>query len=128
MRKSDVLVVKRFSFDAAHKLPNYPGPCARLHGHTWFVDVGFSGPVDEKTGMVIDFRTVSNEVGDLIDRLDHSFLNEVISNPTAENIATMLVTWIKQGTSIADKLNFIRVWESPTAYAEIKLEVGYLQP
>jgi len=46
-------LVKKFSFDAAHLLPNYSGKCGRLHGHHWVVEVGVSGEIGEN-GMVVD--------------------------------------------------------------------------
>ncbi len=31
-------LILKFSFDAAHYLPNYIGKCRDMHGHTWAVD------------------------------------------------------------------------------------------
>lgn len=78
-------------FDAAHYLPNYPGKCANLHGHTYRTIIEIEGEINEKTGMLIDFTTLKKEVHRIIDKLDHTLLNNIIPNPTAENIAK----WIK---------------------------------
>jgi 6-pyruvoyltetrahydropterin/6-carboxytetrahydropterin synthase len=82
---------KEFSFEAAHRLPNVPEghKCARLHGHSFRVRVTVEGPVDVKTGWVVDFADLKAAFGPLHDRLDHCYLNEVpgLENPTSERLA-----------------------------------------
>src|SRR5215469_12842892 len=76
---------KHFRFEAAHVLPNHPGKCSRLHGHSYRLDVAVDGPLHASgaaAGMVIDF----DEIGEVVDReivgaLDHRSLNDVIANP-----------------------------------------------
>lgn len=59
-------VTKRFqSFDAAHQLPFHAGKCSALHGHTYFVEVDVSGPIDQTVnaaseGMIVDFGILSS--------------------------------------------------------------------
>jgi 6-pyruvoyl tetrahydropterin synthase/QueD family protein len=70
-----VEVVKEFTFEAAHILPKHPGKCSRLHGHSWKLRVGVSGPINLETGMVVDYVDLKSLVNTLIvERLDHSFL------------------------------------------------------
>lgn len=87
-------LVKTFRFDAAHWLPNAPPghKCARPHGHGYRVDVHVIGPVDPHAGWVMDFGRIKGCVQPLIDRLDHSHLNEVedLANPTSELLAHWL--------------------------------------
>jgi 6-pyruvoyltetrahydropterin/6-carboxytetrahydropterin synthase len=82
---------KEFTFEAAHRLPNAPADhkCARLHGHSFRVEVHVSGRVHAHTGWVMDFGDIKNVAKPLIDELDHTYLNEVegLKNPTSENIA-----------------------------------------
>lgn len=78
-------------FDAAHRLPNYPGKCANLHGHTWSVDIEVEGLIDNKNGMVMDFTLLKKAASSLIEVLDHQIVNEYISNPTCENIVGWFV-------------------------------------
>jgi 6-pyruvoyltetrahydropterin/6-carboxytetrahydropterin synthase len=89
-----VLIRKSFTFEAAHVLPNHPGKCSRLHGHSYRLDVTLEGPLHPDgpaAGMVEDFEVVSRAVkAAVIAELDHRSLNELIENPTAENI----VGWI----------------------------------
>jgi 6-pyruvoyltetrahydropterin/6-carboxytetrahydropterin synthase len=77
-----------FTFAAAHRLPRYEGPCFRLHGHNYRFFVGLEGEVDPASGMIIDFGLVKQVVQEhVLSRTDHRDLNDVLENPTAENIA-----------------------------------------
>jgi 6-pyruvoyltetrahydropterin/6-carboxytetrahydropterin synthase len=77
-----------FYFAAAHRLPRYDGPCFRLHGHNYRFFIGLEGEVDPATGMVADFGVVKQVVQEhVLSRTDHRDLNDVLENPTAENIA-----------------------------------------
>lgn len=104
--------VKEFTFSAAHKLEGYDGPCANLHGHTYRVIVEVEGFVDEGTGMLIDFATLS----DARITLDHSYLNDFIEIPTAENIAICIGKQI--AATVEDNVQDITVtvWETPTSH------------
>lgn len=77
-----------FYFAAAHRLPRYEGPCFRLHGHNYKMFVAVEGGVDPKTGMIFDFGVLKQVVQEhVMSRVDHRNLNDVLDNPTAENIA-----------------------------------------
>jgi 6-pyruvoyltetrahydropterin/6-carboxytetrahydropterin synthase len=82
---------RTFTLEAAHRLPNVPEghKCARLHGHSFRVDIQVSGPVGEATGWVMDFADVKRAFAPLHDALDHRYLNEIegLENPTSENLA-----------------------------------------
>uniref|UniRef100_A0A7C4XT94 6-carboxy-5,6,7,8-tetrahydropterin synthase n=1 Tax=Caldisericum exile TaxID=693075 RepID=A0A7C4XT94_9BACT len=110
-------VGKCFEFDAAHRLPDYKGKCANLHGHRWKFQVVIEGEVDKKTGMVKDFNELKRVVEVLVlDELDHTYLNKKIKNPTAENIATWIFNTLKKqgGLDIVK----VRLWETPTSFVE----------
>jgi 6-pyruvoyltetrahydropterin/6-carboxytetrahydropterin synthase len=77
-----------FYFAAAHRLPRYEGPCFRMHGHNYRFFVALEGDVDPRTGMIADFGEVKRIVQEqVLARVDHRNLNDVLENPTAENIA-----------------------------------------
>ncbi len=77
-----------FYFAAAHRLPRYDGPCFRQHGHNYKFFVSLEGEVDPRTGMIIDFGLVKQAVQEeVMARVDHRDLNDLLENPTAENIA-----------------------------------------
>ena len=87
-------ISKDFSFEAAHRLPNVPEghKCARLHGHSFRVRVVVDGPVDPRTGWVMDFADLKAVIKPLHDRLDHRYLNDIagLENPTSEVLARWL--------------------------------------
>jgi 6-pyruvoyltetrahydropterin/6-carboxytetrahydropterin synthase len=89
-----VEIFRELTFEAAHRLPNVPPEhkCARLHGHSFRVEVHVRGPVDPDLGWVLDFAAVKSAFGPLHDQLDHRYLNEVagLENPTSENLAVWI--------------------------------------
>jgi len=84
-------IFRVFQVEAAHHLPNVPEghKCARLHGHSFRIEVHISGDVGEQSGWVLDFAELKQAFQPLYDRLDHHYLNEIegLENPTSENLA-----------------------------------------
>lgn len=84
-------IFKTFTLECAHRLPNVPAghKCARVHGHSFRVELHVGGPVDEKLGWVMDFADVRSAFEPLFQQLDHHYLNDVpgLDNPTSENLA-----------------------------------------
>lgn len=84
-------IFKEFTFEAAHRLPNVPEghKCARLHGHSFRVEIHVRGPVHPELGWVIDFADIKDAFKPFYDQLDHYYLNEIdgLENPTSENLA-----------------------------------------
>jgi 6-pyruvoyltetrahydropterin/6-carboxytetrahydropterin synthase len=95
-------IFKEFTFEAAHRLPNVPPghKCARLHGHSFRVEVHVRGSVQESVGWVIDFSDIKAAFAPLHTMLDHNFLNEVdgLANPTSENLARWI--WRRLHTTL----------------------------
>ena len=106
-------------FEAAHQLPDYPGKCSRLHGHNWKVEVTVTGHELNHLGMVMDFKDLKAEVGTVIEKLDHYYLNDLPAfktiNPTAENIAKYIYDSLAELSTFqqAIKIRCVQVWESP---------------
>lgn len=123
---SDLIIVKEFVFHAAHFLPNHEGACKNLHGHTYRLQIGISGPLMEDQGMIADFSWLKGWVQNLIiEELDHQCLNEVkvwgfpAHCPTAENMVTWMVERLVRPVFFADrKLALIRLWETDTSFCE----------
>jgi len=110
--------------DAAHFLPDYSGPCGRMHGHSWKIIVEIEGSVNPETGMVIDFRDVKR----IIDELDHQLLNDFIEYPTAENLVRYLLDKLLDLRIHNPKIQeikgiLVRVYESEDCYVEESLEM-----
>jgi len=86
-----VRVRRRFEFESAHLLPNHPGKCRNLHGHSYVLDVTVDRVVDSQSGMAIDFADMKMIVkAEVIDILDHKYINDIMENPTAE----VMAVWI----------------------------------
>ena len=87
-------IFKVFRIEAAHRLPNVPPghKCARLHGHSFAVELSVAGEPGADTGWVMDFADVKRAFQPLYDQLDHHYLNDIagLENPTSE----MLAIWI----------------------------------
>lgn len=94
-----VEIFKTFTLEAAHRLPNVPAghKCARLHGHSFRVEVHVRGPVDPQAGWVMDFADVKAAFAPLFEQLDHRYLNELpgLENPTSENLARWIWSRLK---------------------------------
>jgi len=84
-------IFKRFTLEAAHRLPNVPEghKCARLHGHSFQVELRVSGEPDADSGWVMDFADLKAAFAPLLERLDHRYLNDIegLENPTSERLA-----------------------------------------
>ena len=84
-------IFKEFRIEAAHRLPNVPEghKCARLHGHSFRIEVHVQGDLDPQLGWVLDFADLKQAFAPLYEQLDHHYLNEVegLANPTSENHA-----------------------------------------
>lgn len=111
-----MIVVKRVSFDSAHFLPNYDGKCRNTHGHHWVVEMGVEGLV-KSNGMVMDFSRLSSFLKDnVVEVFDHKLLNDIIPNPTAENIATYIHECCGWVEIAGCRLAFLRVHETEDSY------------
>ncbi|MDR1137521.1 MAG: 6-carboxytetrahydropterin synthase QueD [Synergistaceae bacterium] len=109
-----MLLRREFSFDAAHKLVQYHGKCENLHGHTYRMSVEISGHPDDE-GMITDFVKVKETVeAEVLSKFDHSYLNDIIAQPSAENIARYVFERLDPLLSGPNySLNAVRIWESP---------------
>jgi 6-pyruvoyltetrahydropterin/6-carboxytetrahydropterin synthase len=122
-REVEVLLRKEFTFDAAHNLVHYHGKCEALHGHTYRLAVVLEGVPDEE-GMILDFCELSRIVKDrVVSRLDHSYINDILEQPTAENIAAWVWGRIAKEVSRPNcGLSYVEIWETPTSCVTLKAE------
>ncbi len=139
-----IRVTKEFSFEMAHVLWNYDGPCKNVHGHSYRFFVTLSGfPVDNqenpKNGMVIDFGDLKSIVKiQIVNIFDHSvvlsdkiekektdmfsrlFGNTVLVSyqPTCENLVADFAERIGPHLPSGVKLHSLKLYETATSYAE----------
>jgi 6-pyruvoyltetrahydropterin/6-carboxytetrahydropterin synthase len=145
-------ICTKVSFAAAHRLKGHESACKFLHGHNYDVEIFIRGNALDDVGRLIDFKQIKNTVGKWIaDNWDHAFIynseDEVslsllsvlqsynigdrvykfnAMNPTAENMCRVLAQIINANCDDWNSLNCfiskVRVWETPTSYAEIEVK------
>lgn len=114
----EVTIIK--SFSAAHLLAEIGGKCEELHGHNFKVEITASAEGLNSNGLLIDFRFLKKILGDILEDIDHKYLNSLTSfsgiNPSAENIARYIFEKMEEKVK-SSGVNMVRVkiWESENA-------------
>jgi 6-pyruvoyltetrahydropterin/6-carboxytetrahydropterin synthase len=114
-------ISRRFSFSAAHHLDGLAGghKCARVHGHSYAVEIRLTSTRLDDTGFVADFGELDCFKGYLDAELDHRDLNEVLPiQPSCENIARLLYGWCRDNLDQGHLVTAVRVSESALTWAE----------
>jgi 6-pyruvoyltetrahydropterin/6-carboxytetrahydropterin synthase len=119
--ESGLNIFRVFTIEAAHRLPNVPAghKCARLHGHSFRIELHITGAVDAQTGWVMDFADVRAAFQPTFDRLDHHYLNEIqgLENPTSENLARWVWNEMKPQLPLLSKVVIHETCTSGCEYA-----------
>ena len=141
---SIIRITKEFTFEAAHALKGYDGPCRNIHGHSYKLSVTVTGePVEQtdspKKGMVMDFGDMKRMIKkNIIDPFDHALIlsseynkeklnlpadtceNTVIVDyqPTSENLLIDFAERIVNLLPAGLKLHNLKLRETATSYAE----------
>ncbi|MDD1730294.1 MAG: 6-carboxytetrahydropterin synthase [Methanospirillum sp.] len=133
-----IRLYKEVSFDASHRLLHYRGKCHNLHGHRWKVEIWIIGKTDDQTNILVDY----NEIKQAVYRYDHQIIlnqddpmvprieefHPVITtpgDPTSELLAELIRDSIESAYAPSGRnilVETIRVWESPSCYAELTHE------
>ncbi len=118
-----VFLTREFTFDSAHNLVRYHGKCEKLHGHTYRMAVTLSGHPDDE-GMLMDFVELKRIVHErIIAKFDHAYLNDIVAQPTAENIARYVFEALDpllRGPNFA--LHEVCVWETARSFVAFRRE------
>ncbi len=118
------------SFAAGHALRNYHGKCENVHGHNYRVRVTVEGEELDEAGLLVDFSELKHLLREIIEKLDHKFLNDVPPfdklNPSAENMARYFyqeVAGVLNGGGRARPIRVAEVtlWETDHAAATYRL-------
>lgn len=111
-----VRISKKFTFEAAHRLPAVPDdhPCSKLHGHTYTVEIELTGALDPQQGWLMDYKEISSIVKPIIEDLDHSCLNDRpdLTFTTAEELAVWIWDRIREQLPL---LSRVSVQETPSS-------------
>ncbi len=105
-------------FSAAHSLRHYNGPCENLHGHNWLVRVTVRCEALDKSGLGIDFKTLKQKLGVILETYDHKNLNDVFGDPddspSSERLSRHIYRRLSESLSDAKvKLVRVEVQETP---------------
>lgn len=110
-------------FSAAHKLNNYKGKCENLHGHNFIVEVSVLCKKLDGAYIAMDFKDLKRITNDVVDKLDHKFLNDMEyfnkTNPTSEMIAKYIYEKIGQNFDVncACRMSRVSVYENKNSKA-----------
>jgi 6-pyruvoyltetrahydropterin/6-carboxytetrahydropterin synthase len=110
------------SISAAHQLKGIEGKCEALHGHNWKVEVFVTGEELGPDGLLIDFKWIKRATEEVLQGLDHKFLNELSAfeglNPSSENLAHHIHESLRKQLNRKNvTVSKVTVWESDTAAA-----------
>ena len=101
------------------------GLCKNLHGHNYVLEVEVVGSIslheNAGNGMVIDYSLLDEIIKrEVISPLDHTNLNDIIPNPTAEHILTVIIGWLSRHVIFGSgpiRLHSIKLWETERSWA-----------
>ena len=117
----ELRVLTRFA--AAHQLTMVGTKCENLHGHNWKIEVYVKGSSLDAGGVLVDFGVIKRHVRELMETLDHKFLNELDyfqdgTPPSSENIAKYLADNLTTRLDLPGiRVSRVTAWESDDASA-----------
>jgi len=112
-----------YHFAAAHQLKMVAEKCENLHGHNWKIEVCVAGKTLTPAGVLIDFGELKQHLSEVIDLLDHKYLNELDYfhdrfPPSSENIARYIAETLQAKLKDpAVRVTRVTAWETETACA-----------
>ncbi len=144
IHKSVIRLTKQFTFESAHALWNYDGPCRNIHGHSYILFVTVKGVAaneadNPKQGMLLDFsdlkRIVNTQVVDIFDHAlivnantphrklsGHADLGARVMavnyQPTCENMVVDIAARISQALPEHVQLHSLKLHETATSFVE----------
>ena len=141
---SRIRLTRLFTFEMAHALQGYDGPCSNIHGHSYRLEATVIGTPSEdaahpKNGMVLDFGDLKRLVQkNVVEALDHALLlyagspPELVETlrrlnhklvltpyqPTCENMLTDFSTRLRHAMPANVQLFSLKLWETQNSFAE----------
>lgn len=127
-------LTRRYHFSAAHRLwnPNlseaenkrHYGPCVRLHGHNYTLEVTVTGTPDQQTGRIVHLEELDQQIQfHILDAVDHRYLDEDVAFlrgtlSTVENLAEAFSKRVLPVIPKPARLYRIRLYENDTNWTE----------
>lgn len=114
-----ITITKRFTFEAAHNLPQHKGKCHHIHGHSYILEVTIQGEKNFATGMIMDFGDLKDIVNEkIVEIYDHKYLNDFFINPTAEIMINEFALILKRNLPEEVELEHLRLYETQTCWVD----------
>lgn len=119
------------TFAAGHALREYKGKCENVHGHNYRVQLVVQGGQVNRTGLLMDFGDMKRALREVMERLDHQFINDIPPfdriNPSAENIAKYFYEEVEKLLALSDltpgaHIAEVKLWETDVQYAVYRPE------
>ena len=123
----ELKVITRFA--AAHQLKMVAEKCENLHGHNWKIEACVAGERLNSAGVLMDFGEIKKHLSEIIEALDHRFLNELEGfrdrvPPSSENIAAMIAKRLQAAIREPGvRVTRVTAWESDDACATYTVPV-----
>jgi 6-pyruvoyltetrahydropterin/6-carboxytetrahydropterin synthase len=117
----ELKIIARFA--AAHQLKMVAKKCENLHGHNWKIEAHLAGKDLNRAGVLMDFGEIKKILSEIIQRLDHKFLNDLEYfnddfPPSSENIAYFIAKELKAAiNNPLVQVSSVTAWESENACA-----------
>ena len=113
------------TFAAGHALRGYRGKCENPHGHNYKVQITLAGGTLDHIGLLYDFKDLKAAMGEVVERLDHQYLNDIApfheQNPSAENMARYFyqecTAKLNSTTGGRIRVKQVKIWETDTTTA-----------
>jgi 6-pyruvoyltetrahydropterin/6-carboxytetrahydropterin synthase len=111
--------------DAAHYLRGYNGKCENLHGHRYTIRVKVATDKLNDIGLAYDFTDLKAHLNKILERYDHTCLNDVKPfdkiNPSSENLAATIYNELKKKLAKDPvTLTAVEAWETPQQGVEYR--------
>lgn len=123
MSVKTVAVSKSFTFHAAHHDEEATDQCGQTHGHTYHLEVKVYGELSGHR-MLLHGNVLKDYYRGYVEPyVEHRNLNETCPvNPTMENMVMWLADLFAKELRRVPAVTQVRVrlWETPTMYAETK--------
>lgn len=114
------------TFAAGHALREYKGKCENVHGHNYRIQITVEGEKLNRIGLLVDFVELKKVVRQVMERLDHQFINDLepftVLNPSAENLAKYFYDEVSErmpdnNGDAPTRISQVKIWETDTSIA-----------
>ncbi len=121
-------IAKEFHWEMGHRLPNHPGKCKNIHGHSYRMMIELEGKLNNE-GMIIDYYDLKKIVTPLVERVDHCFMVDSSDSTliqVLEKINSKMVI-VNYPTTVENIINYflseLKLLKYPSNITSIKVKI-----